>query len=110
MRANFHPAVAEAHQARVPLVVLTADRPPEVRDWGAAQTIDQIGLYGRHVRWFAEVATPDADATPLRYARSLASRAVAEATTRLRYIAICRGQVTRGLRLAERRSRSLMLK
>jgi 2-succinyl-5-enolpyruvyl-6-hydroxy-3-cyclohexene-1-carboxylate synthase len=80
--ANFHPAVAEAHYARVPLVVLTADRPPEVRDWGAAQTIEQIGLYGRHVRWFAEVATPDADATPLRYARSLASRAVAEATTR----------------------------
>jgi 2-succinyl-5-enolpyruvyl-6-hydroxy-3-cyclohexene-1-carboxylate synthase len=82
--ANFHPAVAEAHHARVPLVVLTADRPPELRDWGAPQTIDQIGLFGRHARWFAEVATPDAGAVPPRYARSLAARAIAEATTRPR--------------------------
>ena len=80
--ANFLPAVAEAYHARVPLIVLTADRPPEARDWGAGQTIDQLGLFGRHVRWFAEVATPDAGAVSFRYARSLAARAVAEAVTR----------------------------
>jgi 2-succinyl-5-enolpyruvyl-6-hydroxy-3-cyclohexene-1-carboxylate synthase len=53
--ANYLPAVVEAHQRGVPLVVVTADRPPELRDWGAGQTIDQIGLYGRHVRWFTEL-------------------------------------------------------
>lgn len=53
--ANYLPAVVEAHQRGVPLVVVTADRPPELRDWGAGQTIDQVGLYGSHVRWFAEL-------------------------------------------------------
>ncbi|MEQ8718152.1 MAG: 2-succinyl-5-enolpyruvyl-6-hydroxy-3-cyclohexene-1-carboxylic-acid synthase [Acidimicrobiales bacterium] len=53
--ANYLPAVVEAHHRGIPLVVVTADRPPELRDWGAGQTIDQIGLYGRHVRWFAEL-------------------------------------------------------
>ena len=47
----------EAHEARVPLIVLTADRPPELRDVGAGQTIDQIKLYGDAVRWFFEVGT-----------------------------------------------------
>src|SRR5207253_5591201 len=50
--ANFFPAIVEAHQARVPLIVLTADRPPELRDTGAAQTIDQIKLYGDYPKWF----------------------------------------------------------
>jgi len=75
--ANFLPAVVEAHYAQVPLIVLTADRPPELRDWGAGQTIDQLKLYGTHVRWFAEVAGPEASTTSLRYARALACRAVA---------------------------------
>ena len=44
--ANLHPAVVEAHEARVPLIVLTADRPPELREVGAGQAIDQIKLYG----------------------------------------------------------------
>ena len=57
--ANFHPAVLEAHHARVPLVVCTADRPPELRDTGAGQTIDQLGLYGGAVRWFCEVGAPE---------------------------------------------------
>ncbi len=80
--ANFLPAVVEAHHARVPLLVLTADRPPELRDWGAAQTIDQVHLYGRFVRWYAEA--PPAEATPalLRFARALGARAVAEACGR----------------------------
>jgi 2-succinyl-5-enolpyruvyl-6-hydroxy-3-cyclohexene-1-carboxylate synthase len=76
--ANFLPAVVEAHQARVPLLVLTADRPPELRHTAANQTIDQIKLYGDVVRWFAEVGVPEDDAGSVRYWRSLASRAVAE--------------------------------
>jgi 2-succinyl-5-enolpyruvyl-6-hydroxy-3-cyclohexene-1-carboxylate synthase len=50
--ANLAPAVIEAHEARVPLIVLTADRPPELRDVGAGQTIDQIKLYGSAAKWF----------------------------------------------------------
>ena len=53
--ANLLPAVVEAHHGGVPLVVCTADRPPELRDAGAGQTIDQVKLYGDHVRWFAEM-------------------------------------------------------
>ena len=55
--ANLAPAVIEAHEARVPLIVLTADRPPELRDVGAGQTIDQLKIYGTAVRWFVEVGT-----------------------------------------------------
>jgi 2-succinyl-5-enolpyruvyl-6-hydroxy-3-cyclohexene-1-carboxylate synthase len=77
--ANFHPAVIEAHHARVPLLVLTADRPPELRGWGAGQTIDQLHLYGGAVRWFAETPVPEAGDAALRHARSLACRAVAVA-------------------------------
>src|ERR671917_326571 len=53
--ANLLPAVVEAHQARVPLIVLTADRPPELREVGAGQAIDQIKLYGTAAKWFVEV-------------------------------------------------------
>ena len=53
--ANYAPAVIEAHEARVPLLVLTADRPPELRDVGAGQTIDQVKLYGSAAKWFQEV-------------------------------------------------------
>jgi 2-succinyl-5-enolpyruvyl-6-hydroxy-3-cyclohexene-1-carboxylate synthase len=75
--ANFLPAVVEAHNAGVPLLVLTADRPPELRDVGAAQTIDQNRLYGAHAKWFVDVALPDESPALLRYARTLASRATA---------------------------------
>lgn len=78
--ANFFPAVVEAQNAGVPLLVLTADRPPELREVGAAQTIDQTRLYGAHAKWFVEVALPDATASMVRYARTLAHRAVAVAT------------------------------
>lgn len=80
--ANYLPAVIEAHYSRVPLLVLSADRPPELRDTGAWQAIDQLKLYGDYVRWFAEVATPDAAPAMLRYVRHLAGRAVAVAAGR----------------------------
>jgi 2-succinyl-5-enolpyruvyl-6-hydroxy-3-cyclohexene-1-carboxylate synthase len=76
--ANFHPAVLEASHGRVPLLVLTADRPPELRGTGANQTTDQTRLYGPAVRWFADpgVARPGPDAAA-RW-RGLAARAWAE--------------------------------
>ncbi len=74
--ANFFPAVIEAAYAHVPLVVLTADRPAELRDCGAGQAIDQLKLYGSHVKWFVEVG--DAKAGE-RYFRTLGSRAMAAA-------------------------------
>jgi len=78
--ANFLPAVAEASHARVPLVVLTADRPPELRAWGAPQTMEQRSLYAGFVRWSEEAPCPSESAVGPRYARALARRAVAEAT------------------------------
>ena len=75
--ANFHPAVVEAHQDEVPLVVCTADRPPELRDVAAPQTIDQGALYGAVVRWFCDPGVPD-DAVRGTW-RSLAARSVADA-------------------------------
>ena len=66
----------EAHEARVPLIVLTADRPPELRDVGAGQTIDQVKLYGDAAKWFVEVgdARRDARARCAGCARSPAAR------------------------------------
>jgi 2-succinyl-5-enolpyruvyl-6-hydroxy-3-cyclohexene-1-carboxylate synthase len=79
--ANFYPAIIEAHYWRVPLMVLTADRPPELRESGANQTIDQVKLYGDHVRWFVDVALPEAHPEPvmIRSIRTLAARAYATA-------------------------------
>src|SRR5688572_12897070 len=77
--ANLHPAVVEADEAGVPLIVLTADRPPELRDIGAGQTIDQLKLYGGAVRWFCEVGTHEADDAGLVHYRSVACRAYAAA-------------------------------
>ncbi|HLR09517.1 MAG TPA: 2-succinyl-5-enolpyruvyl-6-hydroxy-3-cyclohexene-1-carboxylic-acid synthase [Bacillota bacterium] len=78
--ANYFPAVVEAHYSRVPLIVLTADRPHELRDVGAPQAIEQIKLYGDYVKWFQEMALPDASSKMLAYIRSKASRAVSIAT------------------------------
>ncbi|WP_435178670.1 2-succinyl-5-enolpyruvyl-6-hydroxy-3-cyclohexene-1-carboxylic-acid synthase [Halorussus sp. AFM4] len=78
--ANFHPAVIEADQARVPMLVLTADRPPELRDSGANQTVDQEKLYGDAVRWYADLPEPEPEARTLRSLRTTAGRAVAEST------------------------------
>ncbi len=73
--ASFHPAVIEAGESCVPLLVLTADRPPELRGTGASQAIDQIKLYGDAVRWFCEVGAPEERAGQAAYWRSLACRA-----------------------------------
>ncbi|KAB1188486.1 MULTISPECIES: 2-succinyl-5-enolpyruvyl-6-hydroxy-3-cyclohexene-1-carboxylic-acid synthase [Haloferax] len=78
--ANFHPAVIEASQARVPMLVLTADRPPEIRDSGANQTIDQEKLYGDAVRWYKDMPEPEATDRKLRSLRTTAARAISEAT------------------------------
>ncbi|CAN5779074.1 2-succinyl-5-enolpyruvyl-6-hydroxy-3-cyclohexene-1-carboxylic-acid synthase [soil metagenome] len=75
---ELHPAVVEAHQAGVPLVAVTADRPPELFDVGAPQTVDQTHLFGGAVRWFAEPGPPAAQAAGSW--RSLGARVVAEAS------------------------------
>ena len=73
--ANFLPAVAEAREARVPLIVLTADRPPELREVGAGQWIDQLKLYGSAVKWFAEVGSHEPGRDSAVHHRTLACRA-----------------------------------
>jgi 2-succinyl-5-enolpyruvyl-6-hydroxy-3-cyclohexene-1-carboxylate synthase len=78
--AHFHAAVIEADEAGVPLIVLTADRPPELRGTGASQTIDQLKLYGGAVRWFSEVGVAEPRPGMVRYWRSLACRAWAMAS------------------------------
>jgi len=77
--AEFFPAIIEASLSRVPLLALTADRPAELRDSGANQTIDQLKLYGGHVRWSVDAAPPEKEAPRrvLRYLRALADRAMA---------------------------------
>jgi 2-succinyl-5-enolpyruvyl-6-hydroxy-3-cyclohexene-1-carboxylate synthase len=77
--ANLHPSIVEADEASVPMIVLTADRPPELRGIGAGQTIDQLKLYGDAVRWFSEVGTHEADDAGLLHFRSVACRAYASA-------------------------------
>jgi 2-succinyl-5-enolpyruvyl-6-hydroxy-3-cyclohexene-1-carboxylate synthase len=76
--ANFLPALAEAHLTHVPLLVLTADRPPELREVGAPQAMDQNRLYGTHAKWFMEATLPEASNEALRYIRTLACRALAQ--------------------------------
>jgi 2-succinyl-5-enolpyruvyl-6-hydroxy-3-cyclohexene-1-carboxylate synthase len=77
--ANLLPAVVEADRGRVPLLLLTADRPPELRDRGAPQTIDQVRMFGRSVRWDAELPVPVDHPTQLAHLRHVVGRAVAMA-------------------------------
>ncbi len=77
--ANYFPAVIEASLSRIPLIVLTADRPHELRDIGAPQAIDQLHLYGRYVRWFTDLALPESGKEMLKYAKSSAIRAASVA-------------------------------
>jgi 2-succinyl-5-enolpyruvyl-6-hydroxy-3-cyclohexene-1-carboxylate synthase len=73
--AELLPAAIEAYEARVPLLLLTADRPPELREIGAGQAIDQLKLFGGAAKWFFEVGTHDASEQRLRWMRTLACRA-----------------------------------
>ena len=77
--ANYHPAVVEADEARVPLLALTADRPPELRDSGANQTVDQEKLYGDAVRYYKDLPEPAADERALKSVRTTVARARAAA-------------------------------
>jgi 2-succinyl-5-enolpyruvyl-6-hydroxy-3-cyclohexene-1-carboxylate synthase len=78
---EFHPAVVEAQMSHIPLLVLTADRPAELRHSGANQTIDQVKLYGDHVLWAVDMGLPEADPpeVALRNLRATAARALAVA-------------------------------
>ena len=73
--AELLPAAIEAYEARVPLLLLTADRPAELRENGAGQAIDQLKLYGGAAKWFFEVGTHDASEERVRWMRTLACRA-----------------------------------
>ncbi|MFC7063922.1 2-succinyl-5-enolpyruvyl-6-hydroxy-3-cyclohexene-1-carboxylic-acid synthase [Halobacillus seohaensis] len=74
--ANYFPAIVEAYYSRVPLLVLTADRPHELRDVGAPQAIEQTNMYGSYVKWFHDLALPEESMLP--YVRKQAARAVNE--------------------------------
>ncbi|PKR78193.1 2-succinyl-5-enolpyruvyl-6-hydroxy-3-cyclohexene-1-carboxylic-acid synthase [Halalkalibacillus sediminis] len=73
--ANYFPAVVEAYYSRVPLILLTSDRPHELRDNGAPQSIDQIKIFGDYTKFFHEMALPDGASNMIDYARRQASRA-----------------------------------
>lgn len=75
--ANYFPAIIEAKVSRIPLIVLTADRPHELRDVGAPQAINQIELYGSQVKWFIEMSPPNGTEAMIRYAKTVGARAVA---------------------------------
>lgn len=79
--ANYYPAIVEAKYARVPLIVLTADRPHELREVGAPQAINQIGLYGEHVKWRADFPIPDEAPATLPFIERHTARALAIATS-----------------------------
>lgn len=74
--ANYYPAVLEAESSRVPLVVLTGDRPPRLQGLGAPQTCDQLKAYGDHVRAFRQMPLPSSDEASIRFARQSAREGV----------------------------------
>ena len=78
--ANFFPAIVEAHQSAVPLIVLTADRPHELRNSGANQSIDQVRMYGSYALWSVDVALPEQEPSELlvRSLRTTVARAYAK--------------------------------
>ena len=75
--ANYYPAIVEANYSRVPLIVLTADRPHELREVGAPQTINQVRIFGEHVKWSAEFPIPDEAKETLPYIERHTARAAA---------------------------------
>lgn len=79
--ANYFPAVIEAHESGVPLLVITADRPPEMRDCASGQTIDQQKLFGAHVSFYHELAAPEPTLARLGYLRQTIAHAVSRTLT-----------------------------
>lgn len=79
--ANYYPAIIEAFYARVPMIILTADRPYELQNVGAPQTIGQAGMYGGHVKRFIEMDVPESDTSMLQHTRIVGARAVSLAVT-----------------------------
>lgn len=77
--ANLSPAIIEAFYSGVPLLALTADRPPELHDWGALQTIDQANLFGNHIKWSAAMPAPEVTPSLITFVRAMAGRAFATA-------------------------------
>ena len=77
--ANYYPAICEADRARVPLVVMTADRPPSLRESGSSQSMRQVGMFGDHVRFSHDFAVPTADEAAMRYVAAMSARAAAVA-------------------------------
>ncbi len=73
--ANYYPAVMEAESSRVPLIVLTGDRPPRLQGLGAPQTCDQLKAFGDHVRRFQQMPLPEGDAASMAFARQMAREA-----------------------------------
>ena len=78
--AELYPAIIEAYQQRVPLIVCTADRPPELLDRGANQTINQHNIYKNHIRHFVDVGLPSTAASKIQQIKKIASQAVYEST------------------------------
>ena len=76
--AELYPAIIEAYQQRVPLIICTADRPPELLNTGANQTINQNNLYKNHIRWFVDVGLPEIIPRRIRHIKAVAKRAVFE--------------------------------
>ena len=74
--ANYYPAVIEARYAKIPLIVLTADRPHELREVGAPQAINQIDLFGKHVKWSLDMALPENSPSMIQYAKSSAVKGI----------------------------------
>jgi 2-succinyl-5-enolpyruvyl-6-hydroxy-3-cyclohexene-1-carboxylate synthase len=81
--ANLFPAVMEAARSRIPIILLTADRPPELRDTGANQAVDQVNLFGRYARWFFDLPCPTREMDP-RAVLTVAAQALHHATRRPR--------------------------
>ena len=82
--AELYPAIIEAYQHRVPLIICTADRPPELLDVGANQTINQNNLYKNHIRWFFDAGLPEPISRRIKHIKALAKRAVFESYVRSR--------------------------
>ncbi|WP_318617677.1 2-succinyl-5-enolpyruvyl-6-hydroxy-3-cyclohexene-1-carboxylic-acid synthase [Sporosarcina sp. YIM B06819] len=79
--SNYHPAITEAYYARIPLIVMTADRPHELREVGAPQAIDQIRMYGEHVKYSVDMPLPEDNADIHDFIDRHVSRALSVATT-----------------------------